>query len=321
MPEHTEDYNLIPGFLSLDENLFASGIISNGIHLYPKIVEACAKVIVENSTADKAGFTNLRFAALANVKPYAPFLPAAYANPGEGPAIALAIECADEAILAFENSSSLDEARSNFVNRLENHASKIGKICERICSDHQVTFKGFDFSPAPYPADWCSLGKALELMGIAILGMNGSLTAAAILASTLDSGKWKRTGFNGLMLAVLEDSVLAERAASGCLTIKDLLLYSAVCGTGLDTIPLPGDASTGQLASVLMDLGALAIRLNKPLTGRLMPIPGKQAGDRTDFEFEFFANSRVMALDDQTIGAPIADAPMIVISPRKPEKN
>ena len=120
---------------------------------------------------------------------------------------------------------------------------RLGNICERICSDHKVTFKGFDFSPAPYPADWCSLGKALELMGITNLGMNGSLTAAAILASTLDSGKWKRTGFNGLMLAVLEDSVLAERAASGCLTIKDLLLYSAVCGTGLDTIPLPGDAS------------------------------------------------------------------------------
>ena len=73
LPEHTEDYNLIPEFLSLDENLFAGGIISNGIHLYPKVVEACAKVIVENSTADKAGFTNLRFAALANVKTLCPF--------------------------------------------------------------------------------------------------------------------------------------------------------------------------------------------------------------------------------------------------------
>lgn len=164
LPEHTEDYNLIPEFLSLDENLFAGGIISHGIHLYPKVVEACAKVIVENSTADKAGFTNLRFAALANVRPYAPFLPAAYANPGEGPAIALAIECADEAVLAFENSSSLDEARSNFVNRLESHAVTIGNVCEKICSDHKVTFKGLIFL-RPLPCRLVFIGESFGTNG------------------------------------------------------------------------------------------------------------------------------------------------------------
>ena len=321
LPDNLEDYALIPEILSLDPNVFAGGVISHGIHLYPKAVAAAAEAITANSKLGRDGFTNLRFAALANVYPYAPFLPAAYAKSGENPAIALAIECADEAVLAFGNTPSLDKARRNFLDRLESNAEKMEAVCERICSDHKVTFKGFDFSPAPFPEDWCSLGKAMELMGIASLGMNGSLAAAAILASTLDSGKWKRTGFNGLMLAVMEDSILAQRAASGFLTIKDLLLYSAVCGTGLDTIPLPGNASTDQISAVLMDLGALAIRLNKPLTGRLMPIPGKNIGDSTDFEFEFFANSRVMALDSQTIGAPMTDAPRIEISPRNTNQN
>jgi uncharacterized protein (UPF0210 family) len=321
LPGKLDDYTLIPEILSLDPNIFAGGVISHGVHLYPKAVASAAEVIVANSKLGMDGFTNLRFAALANVKPYAPFLPAAYANSGENPAIALAIECADEAVLAFENTSSLDEARRNFLDRLENNARKMVAVCERICSDHEVTFKGFDFSPAPFPEDWCSLGKAMELMGVTNLGVSGSLAAAAILASTLESGKWKRTGFNGLMLAVMEDSILAQRASSGSLTIKDLLLYSAVCGTGLDTIPLPGNASAEQLGAVLMDLGALAIRLNKPLTGRLMPIPGKSVGDRTDFEFEFFANSRVMALDTQTIGAPMTDAPRIEISARNTNQN
>ena len=107
------------------------------------------------------------------------------------------------------------------------------------------------------------------------------------------------------------------RAAEKQLTLKDLLLYSAVCGTGLDTIPLPGDATPEQIGSVLLDLGALAVRLNKPLTGRLMPIPGKKAGDETSFEFEFFANSRIMELGVQTIGAPLKDAPLIDIPSRK----
>ena len=45
----------------------------------------------------------------------------------------------------------------------------------------------------------------------------------------------------------------------------------------------------------MLDVGALAMRLNKPLTARLMPIPGKQAGDEVRFDaFPFFAPSRVL---------------------------
>jgi uncharacterized protein len=60
------------------------------------------------------------------------------------------------------------------------------------------------------------------------------------------------------MMPVLEDATLARRAAEGTLTIKDVLLYSAVCGTGLDTIPLPGDTTAEQITPLLLDLCALA---------------------------------------------------------------
>jgi uncharacterized protein (UPF0210 family) len=113
----------------------------------------------------------------------------------------------------------------------------------------------------------------------------------------VDRARFPRAGFSGLMLPVLEDATLAHRAAEGLLTARDLLLYSAVCGTGLDTLPLPGNATVGQIAPLLLDLSALALRLDKPLTARLMPVPGRVAGDPTGFDFAFFANSRVMALD------------------------
>jgi uncharacterized protein (UPF0210 family) len=106
------------------------------------------------------------------------------------------------------------------------------------------------------------------------------------------------------MQPVLEDSVLAQRAAEGTLTIKDALLYSAVCGTGLDTIPLAGDTTSEQLVPLLLDLCALALRLDKPLTARLMPVPGKKAGDETNFDFGFFANSKIMALDSAGLNFP-----------------
>jgi uncharacterized protein len=118
------------------------------------------------------------------------------------------------------------------------------------------------------------------------VGLHGSVAAAAIMADSLDRGHWLRTGFNGLFMPVLEDSILAQRAQT-TLTLKDLLLYSTVCGSGLDTVPLPGDATQEQIAAVLLDVAALSMRLAKPLTARLMPVPGKKAGEMTAFDFSF----------------------------------
>jgi len=59
-------------------------------------------------------------------------------------------------------------------------------------------------------------------------------------------------------------------------------------------VPLPGDVSEEELAGILLDVAALALRLDKPLTARLMPIPGARAGDRTGFDFEYFANGCVL---------------------------
>jgi uncharacterized protein (UPF0210 family) len=39
---------------------------------------------------------------------------------------------------------------------------------------------------------------------------------------------------------------------------------------------------------------AISIALNKPLIARLMPIPGKDAGDSIEFDFEYFAPSKVI---------------------------
>jgi uncharacterized protein (UPF0210 family) len=98
------------------------------------------------------------------------------------------------------------------------------------------------------------------------------------------------------MLPMLEDATLAARSREGQFTVDDLLLYSAVCGTGLDTVPVPGDVTEEELAGILLDVATLALRLDKPLTARLMPIPGAAAGDITQFDFAYFANGRVLGV-------------------------
>lgn len=301
LPESPKSYQLIPDAIAASENIFFGGIMADDKNIHLAQIKSCAEIIVRNAPLDANGFANLRFAALANVKAGAPFFPAAYWN-GDEPAFAIAVESADVAVKAFETESSLSESRSVLISEIEKHGQAIARI-----SNHELSntrFLGIDFSFAPFPDDAHSLGNAVEKMGVPKIGLHGSLAAAAILTEAIERANFPHIGFNGFMQPILEDSILAKRAADGTLTIKDALLYSAVCGTGLDTVPLPGDSTADEIAPLLLDLCALALRLNKPLTARLMPIPNKVAGDETNFDFSFFANSKIMKLES----APLQNA-------------
>jgi uncharacterized protein (UPF0210 family) len=294
LPQFPSSYALIPDMLAATQHLFFSGMIASreeGISI--RAIRQCAQVIHNAASLSSDGFANLRFTALANVPPGSPFFPAAY-HLGEGAAFAIATEAADLAVEVFSHAESLSQAQEGLVASLELHANAITAVSNELANTFQVDFKGIDFSLAPFPETSRSIGKAIECLGVAKVGVHGSLAAAALLANAIDIARFCHVGFSGLMLPLLEDSTLAQRAAQDGLTINDLLLYSTVCGTGLDTLPLPGNTTEEQLAAILLDLAALAMRLNKPLTARLMPIPGKVAGDTTDFDFAYFANSRVL---------------------------
>lgn len=316
LTEQPESYDMIVPVLAATQNVFVSGMMTTprGEVSLPA-VRRCAEVITRTAAISPDGFTNLRFGALANVNPWGPFLPGAY-HQGERPAFALAMECADMAYAQIRKAKTLAEARQNIVEALESQAVALTSTANWLGQQFDVDFRGIDFSLAPFPEQWCSLGAAMEALGLPALGSSGSLAAAAFLADTLDRGSWMRTGFNGMMMPVLEDLTLAARAAQGAFTIHDLLMYSAVCGTGLDTVPLPGDATAGQIAAVLLDVAALALRLNKQLIARLMPIPGKQAGEPTNFDFSFFAPGAVMALPAVPLKGLLAGDEEISIHPR-----
>jgi uncharacterized protein (UPF0210 family) len=316
LPEALHSYAAIPAALAATEMAFFAGLMTTphgGVSL--PAVRACGEVIQQASTISPDGFANLRFAALTNVRPGSPFFPAAYHDQGE-PAFALALQAADLAVSAFSRATSLAQARSELVQAMELHAGSLETVARRLENRLGARFAGIDYSLAPFPQEALSLGTALESLGLPGLGLHGSLAAAAFLADAMDRANYHRAGFSGLMLPVLEDSILARRAEEGLLSIKDMLLYSAVCGTGLDTIPLPGDTTADELAGLLLDVASLALRLDKPLTARLMPIPGAEAGDHTDFDFPYFANSRVMALEARPLRGLLYGDEMINLRPR-----
>ncbi len=301
--EQPHSYAVIPEAMAVSESVFFSGEMASkekGVAL--AAIKACAQVIQKASAITADGFANLRFAALANVKAGSPFFPAAY-HDRDRPSFAVAVESADLAVEAFNEAKTLDDGRNKLIREIEKHGKAIAQIAKNELSN--TYFSGIDFSLAPFPDDAHSLGNAIEKIGVPKIGLHGSLAAAALLTESIERADFPHTGFSGFMQPILEDSVLAKRAAEGTLAIKDALLYSAVCGTGLDTIPLPGDTTAEQIAPLLLDLCALSMRLDKPLTARLMPVPGKKAGDLTNFDFGFFANSKIMKLDSQSLNAPL----------------
>ena len=305
-PDLPGSYEIIPEAIERTNSIFFSGVMAdrqNGISL--KAIRACAQVIVDCANITPDGFANLRFAALANVQPGSPFFPAAYHGDDQA-AFAIATEAADLAVRAFSEAQTLEEGRLALIHALEEHGKALTSAAERLSRQFSTGFSGIDFSLAPYPRDEQSLGRAVEKIGIPRTGLHGSLAAAALLTEAVERADFPHTGFSGFMQPVLEDSILAKRAAEGTLTLKDLLLYSAVCGTGLDTVPLPGNTSADQVTALLLDLSTLALRLDKPLTARLMPIPGKKAGDATGFDFAYFANSKVMSLEAENLEGVLA---------------
>jgi len=292
----------IPRVRAQTQNVFFSTQLTTPNHeVSLPAAQAAARLICQLAQVEPNGFANLNFCALANVPAYAPFFPAAYAQ-NSPPAFALALEAADLAEQAFSQAQSLQTAQKTLIAEVESHAQKLEAIGQKLTEIYTYNFKGLDFTLAPHPAQGVSIAKALEALGLPAFGLHGSLFASAFLTDTLDQAHYSRTGFNGLMLPVLEDAGLAQRASEGLLSTTDLLLCSAVCGTGLDVVPLPGDATPEQLCPVLLDIAALALRLEKPLTARLMPIPGKAAGEATNFDFAYFANSHVLALKAQPLG-------------------
>ncbi len=316
LPDFPKSHPVIPAVIQGTDQVFCSGMLTRGDgSLDLPAVRACAEVIYSLGPQNPNGFANLFFTASANVPPGAPFFPAAYHGSGQE-TMAIAVEGADLALEAFSRASSFTEARAALINKLEQTGKELRNTARDLSNPTGIEFGGIDFSLAPFPEDQISIGAALEALGVPALGLHGSTAAAAFLADTIDQARFPRTGFSGLMLPVLEDSILALRGAEDTLRVKDLLLFSAVCGTGLDTIPLPGDLSPEQISAVLFDLAALALRLDKPLTARLMPIPGGQVGQQTQFDFPYFANSRIMELDAEPLKGLFQGDESLVIKPR-----
>jgi uncharacterized protein len=245
-----------------------------------------AEAMLRLANETQEGFGNFRFAVLACVPPGAPFFPAAY---HEGPGN-LTVGLQGASIVVRAAKGGLDGLTERVVAAVTEEATPVVHLAERVAAELGVRFGGIDLSPAPNGED--SIAAAFEEAADEF-GAPGTLAVAAALTAALRGTTLPTCGYNGLMLPVMEDVIIARRWEEGRIGLHDLLAYSSVCGTGLDTVPLPGDSSAEDITRLLLDVTALAVRLRKPLSARLFPVPGTRSGDRTAFTSPYLTNTTV----------------------------
>ncbi len=290
---HQRLFAMLPELIADTQTIFASAVLAeSGQPLRLSTGQAIAQAVRDIAHSTDEGFGNLRFAAVVNCGPHIPFFPAAY-HTGVA-AFSLALEAADIVAAVAQPGRELDDFRTALVAEFERRVLPLQRLAQGLEGQGYV-FRGIDISPAPGPG--ASIAYAMERCGLGRCGEPGTLAVAAQITAALKETSLQRCGYCGLMLPVLEDVGLAERNNEGRLRLSTLLSYSAVCGTGLDTIPVAGDVSIEKLTALLGDVAALGWKLGKPLSARLLPIPGKHAGDMTDFDFAYFVNTRVMDME------------------------
>ena len=294
LPQTSTHLALVPDAISRSHTLFTSTtLITPDQEIAWEIAEKTAVVMQEIARKTEGGLGNLRFASIMNCPPNTPFFPAAYWQ-DEGFNVGIGWQAADLVHEAFVNAPTLEIASRHLKGLMEYQGRQIAVLIKDLANEAGIRFVGLDVSPAPMGAE--SIAAAIETQIPGKFGERGTLTVARAITHTLDSLNLPRCGYSGLMLPVLEDDVLGHRSREGYFNLDSLLLYSTVCGTGLDTIPIPGDTSISQIRAILTDVASLSIRWNKPLSARLFPVPGLSAGELTCFDSPYLTNTAVMKL-------------------------
>jgi len=286
--------HLIERALSTLQNIESSAIIADDAGIHWKTIRRTAELVKYVTMHSARSQGNFNFTATAMLKPLGPFFPGSY-HIGPGKQFAIGFEGANIVRDVFvKDKGNAEAAISDLTAALTKHGSIADAVGNKVASETNWTYVGVDPTPAPL-AD-VSIGAAIEAFTGAKFGSSGTVTAARIITTAVKAVTAKQVGYSGLMVPVMEDKLLAQRWAESTYNIDSLLAYSAVCGTGLDTIPLPGDITTEQLARIFEDVASVAVKWGKPLSARLLPVLGKKPGDRTDFQDPYLFNTIVPPL-------------------------
>ena len=262
-----------------------SGINMDAVALMGKTVKATAE-----RTADNFGFGCVKLVVFCNAPEDNPFMAGAFHGPGEGDAalnVGVSGPGAVKAAIETKTGASLDE----LAEEIKRCAFKITRMGELVCREAAarlgVNTGILDLSLAPTPEVNDSVAHILEEMGLEQAGTHGTTAALALLTDAVKKGGVMAAsnvgGLSGAFIPVSEDSGMRNAVANGILTFDKLEAMTSVCSVGLDMIAIPGDTSAATIAAIIADEAAIGMVNGKTTAVRIVPIPGKKAGDWAEF--------------------------------------
>lgn len=262
-----------------------AGINMDAVRQMGEIIKAAAEL-----TADRDGIGAAKLVAFCNAVEDNPFMAGAFHGPGEpdcvinvgvsGPGV---VKCA----LARVQGQPFDEVAET-IKKTAFRITRMGQLVAREASKRLgVPFGIVDLSLAPTPAVGDSVAHILTEMGLEYAGAPGTTAALALLNDAVKKGGVMASGhvggLSGAFIPVSEDAGMIEAAEVGALTLEKLEAMTCVCSVGLDMIAVPGDTSAQSIAGILADEAAIGMVNNKTTAVRIIPAPGKFAGDSVEF--------------------------------------
>lgn len=280
-----------------------SGVNMNAVKILGEVIKKLAA-----GSAKKDGFACAKLVIFANQPGDNPFMAGAVHGHGE-PECVINVGVSGPGVVARALERKIKEEGAENL-RLDDLAEEIkltsfrvtrcGELLgRRIAKKLEAPFGVVDLSLAPTPEIGDSVGEILKILGVDEIGAPGSTAIVALLNDAVKKGgafaSQSVGGLSGAFIPVCEDAELAEAVRNGSLSLEKLEAMTSVCSVGLDMIAIPGTVDAATISAIIADEMAIGVINRKTTAVRLIPVPGKKAGDIAVFG-GLFGSSAVLTV-------------------------
>ncbi len=266
-----------------------AGINMDAVYLMGQKIKRAASL-----SAKRDGIACAKLCVFANIPQDIPFMAGAYLGIGEADAV-INVGVSGPGVVkkaverALEGNPHMDLGRiSELIKRTAYKVTRVGELIGREVADQlNIRFGVADLSLAPTPNVGDSVGEIFQSLGLLSIGVPGTTAALALINDAVKKGGAFASshvgGLSGSFVPVSEDLNISQAAADGHLTLEKLEAITSVCSVGLDMVAIPGDTSEDTISAIIADEMAIGVINKKTTATRLIPVPGKKAGDSAYF--------------------------------------
>jgi uncharacterized protein (UPF0210 family) len=253
-------------------------------------IEKVGHIIKELAARSKNGIGCAKLAVFANVPEDNPFMAGAHHGIGE-PDFSLNIGISGPGVVrdVVANNPKCDlTALSEVIKRTVFKITRAGELIgTELAKEMKVDFGIVDISLASTPKKGDSVAQIIEAMGVSRMGRAGSTAALAMLMDAVKKGGAMASGnvggLSGTFIPVSEDAGMIRAVRTGALSLEKLEALTSVCSVGLDMFAVPGDTPADVISAIIADELAIGVVNNKTTSVRIIPVPGKKAGQIVHF--------------------------------------